>query len=195
MLFDDGGTNGNDIYFTSCLCTSLDLCYSIASDGGMLIVTATFLTGYVPTQGTLTPASSTDLGTGVAFNIHSLSTHTYAAQELMVHDFSLNIARAVTKAGGNPDGSYAPFGYNVGGYEVTGSITAKRDENSAACITNNTAQALAFADGTFEVQATKCLIDSASVGFDDTGLTTTLPFRCFYDDAAEDNPVVTIHTA
>ena len=196
LLFDDAGMNGNDIYFTGCMCTSMELAYGIDSDGGMLKCTTTFMTGYKPSQGTLTAGSSTDLGASVAFNIHDLTTHTYDSQDLLIKDFSLNISRSVTKAGANPDSNYNPFGYAIGGYEVTGNITCKRDEKVDGILDNNsTGQALALSDGTFQVSATKCLIDGASPSFDDTGFTSSIPFRCFYDDAAHTNPIVTITTA
>jgi len=196
LLFDDAGMNGNDIYFTSCLCTSMELSYGIDSDGGMLKCVANFTTGYKPAQGTLTPDASTDMGNAVAFNIHDLTTHTYDSQDLLIKDFSLSISRSVTKAGANPDSNYNPFGYAIGGYEVTGSITCKRDENVDGILDNDSAgQVLALSDGTFQIDAPKCMVDGASPSFDDSGFSSSIPFRCFYDDASISNSIVKITTA
>lgn len=196
LLFDDAGMNGNDIYFTSCLCTSMELSYGIDSDGGMLKCVANFVTGYKPSQGSLTAGSSTDLGNAVAFNIHDLTTHTYDTQDLLIKDFSLSISRSVTKSGANPDLNYNPFGYVIGGYEVTGNITCKRDEKVDGVLDNNsTGQVLALSDGTFQIDAPKCMVDGASPSFDDTGFTSSIPFRCFYDDASSGNTIVSITTS
>ena len=43
-----------DLYFTSCICTGLTLSGDIASNGGVVMATATFQTAYAPTEGTLT---------------------------------------------------------------------------------------------------------------------------------------------
>ena len=196
ILFDSGGRTGNDVYFRSCMCTNMELSYGIDTDGGMLKCILTFMTGYIPTEGTLTPNSSTDAGNGVAFNIHDLTTHTLDSQDLLIKDFSLSIARSVTKGGANPDQDYDPFAYSVGGYEVTGSLTAKRDDKVLAAIDNDSVgKVLSITDGTFNIAAPDVMVDGASISFDDTGYMTTIPFRCFYDDASKTNPVVTITTA
>ena len=89
---------------------------------------------------------------------------------------------------------FAQLGYTVGGYEVTGSMTVKRDAESSAAITfADTAEpvaAISISTGTFQIEAPKAVIDTASINFDDDGWKTVIPFRCTYDAAATSNPVV-----
>jgi len=195
LLFKDGGHNSNDVYFTSCMCTGMELAYGIDSDGGMLKVTATFVTGYEPTEGTLTPTSSTDMGDAVAFNIHNITTSTLGTEDLIVKDFSLNISREVTKVGYDPSNNFQPNGYAIGGYEVTGNLSCKRDSESVDAIDNSGSQALAWTDGTLNISAPKVAVDNAEADFGDNGFMQTIPFRCFYDDASKSNTVVSIATS
>lgn len=196
LLFNEGGRTDNDIWFTSCMCTSMELTYGIDSDGGMLKCVANFMTGYKPTEGSLTATSPTDMGNAVAFNIHDLTTHTLNAQDLLIKDYSLNISRTVTKGISDPDSSYKPLSYAISGYEVTGNITCKRDDKAKAAITTASAgTALSITDGTFAISATKCLVDNATSDIAENGFMMSIPYRCFYDDAAKTNPVVTITTA
>jgi len=195
ILLDNGGTNDNDIYYTSCMCTSMELSYSIGGDGGALQLVANFVTGYNPTTGTLTPSSSTST-LGTVFNIYDLSAPTLGGNELLIMGFSLNISRAVNRVSYDSDNQFKPLGYSIGGYEVTGSINCKRDANSASVATNSSAGiALSVGDGTFAVTANDTMVEDLSVDLADEGWKHDFSYRCFYDDSAETNAVVTIDTA
>ena len=187
IIFDEGGHTFNDIYFTSCMCTSFTLNGSIDSDGGTILGTATFVTGYPPVEGSLTPdASDTAVSAQTVFNVHEFSTTTIGGSggDLVFHGFELTIARSVTKQSFIPGAEFRPYGYSIGGYEVTGSITGKRDANSLAAIAENTAKAIVLTDGTFDIQCPTAYVDTAAIDFADTGWLQTIPFRALYTGAA-----------
>ena len=195
LLFENGGHANNNIHFISAMCTGMELSYGIDSDGGMLKVVATFMSGYAPVESSLTATTPTDMGNEVAFNIHDITTSTLGGEDLIVKDFSLNISRDVTKVGYDPSSDFQPNAYAIGGYEVTGNISCKRDGESVDTISDDAVQALAWTDGTFNISASKVAVDNAEADFGDNGFMQTIPFRCFYDDASKSNIVVSIDTA
>ena len=197
---------GTDLHFISCMCTSFSLAGDIGSNGGMVTGTATFVTGYAPVESALTFTGGTHVlmtSHAAFFNMHDLTTTTInsgSAEDLVLYSFELNIAREVNRIGFDTAGNgFRPHGYVVGGYEVTGSLTVKRDEESKSAIsfadTAVPVGALDLDTGVFQIQAPKMLIDTASINFDDDGWKTVIPFRCTYDAAATSNTVVSIATA
>ena len=193
---------GTDMYFTSCLCTGLTLSGDIASNGGVVMCTATFQTGYQPTEAALTIESTSATNTAISdqttmFNMHDLTVETLNAQDLLLYSFELAIARPVNRIGFDNGSNFKPMGYSVGGYEVTGSLTCKRDAESLEAIDADmaTPQALALSAGdVYQIDAPKCIIDAASISMDDDGWKQTIPFRCTYSGAAT-STIVSIKTA
>jgi len=203
---DSKSTGSLDTHFKSCMCTSFSLAGDIGSDGGMVMGTATFVTGYVPVLANLVFSGGTHvLNTSHVnfFNIHDLSKteiNNGGAQDLVLYSFELNIERSVSRIGfDTASNGFSPHGYVVGGYEVTGSMAVKRDEELKDAITfADTADPVVSIDldtTVFQITAAKAKLDTASINFDDDGWKTVIPFRCTYDGAATSNPVVTIGTA
>ena len=208
--FEDGAHAGagTDIHFYGCMCTSFSLSGDLASNGGNVIGTATFVTGYPPVESALTFTGGTHVlmtSHVTMFNMHDLSTSTItpsggSAEDLVLYGFDLNIERPVNRIGfDTAANNFKPAGYAVGGYEVTGSLTAKRDaESGAAIAVADSAQPVFAFDldtGVFQISAAKAILDAASINFDDDGWKNVIPFRCTYDSAATSNAVVTIGTA
>ena len=191
----DGGTT--DIYFTSCLCTGLTLSGSIDGNGGVVMGTATFQTAYVPTEAALTlSGSETTLSAQTTmFNMHHLQTTTLDSEDLLLYSFDLNIARPVNRIGFDSSNSFRPMGYGVGGYEVTGSLTCKRDGEVDDAIDNTSGMALDIDTTVFQITGTKVYVDEAGISFDDDGWKQTIQLRFTYDSAATSNAVVSIGTA
>tara|TARA_R100001594_G_scaffold79269_2_gene113923 strand:- start:4869 stop:5876 length:1008 start_codon:yes stop_codon:yes gene_type:complete len=193
---------GTDMYFTSCLCTGLTLSGDIASNGGVVMCTATFQTGYQPTQAAFTLESTSSSNISISdqttmFNMHDLTVETLNEQDLLLYSFELAIARPVNRIGFDNGSNFKPMGYSVGGYEVTGSLTCKRDAESLEAIDADmaTPQALALSAGdVYQIDAPKCIIDAASISMDDDGWKQTIPFRCTYSGAAT-STIVSIKTA
>ena len=187
-----------DMYFTSCMCTSFNLTGDVGANGGVVMGTATFVTGFEPTQGALTFTGGTHTlltAQTTMFNMHDMTTaQTLDGEDLVLYSFDLNIARAVNRIGFDQGNAFRPLGYSVGGYEVTGTLTCKRDDESSAAIDNPAGMVLDLDTGVFQITAPKVFVDETSINFDDDGWKQVIPFRCTYDSAATTNPVVTINT-
>ena len=191
---------GTDLYFTSCLCTGLTLTGDIASNGGVVMCTATFQTGYAPTEGALTFTGGTHTllsAQQTMFNMHDLTVETLNEQDLLLYSFELAIARPVNRIGFDNGSNFKPQGYALGGYEVTGALTCKRDAESLEAIDTDmaTPKALALSAGdVFQIDAPKVMIDTAGISLDDDGWKQTIPFRCTYSGATT-STIVSIKTA
>ena len=199
--------SGTDMIFKSCMCTSFALSGDIASNGGVVMGTATFVTGYLPTEAALTFSGGTHTlltAQTSIFNMHDLSATTITpasgcgAQDLVLFSFELNISRTVNRIGfDTAANAFKPHGYVVGGYEVTGSLTAKRDAESLTAITvADTAEptfALSLDTTVFHITAPTAKLDTSSINFDDDGFKQVIPFRCVYTGATS-NTIVAIAT-
>tara|TARA_R110000737_G_scaffold333011_1_gene350331 strand:+ start:4377 stop:5402 length:1026 start_codon:yes stop_codon:yes gene_type:complete len=203
---DSTAASGVDTEFKGCMCTSFSLAGDIGSDGGMVMGSATFVTGYAPVLAAKTFTGGTHVINSahtVFFNMHDLTKteiNSGSAEDLVLYSFELNIAREVNRIGFDVAGNgFKPLGYSVGGYEATGSLTVKRDVESKGAITfADTAEPVVAIDldtEVFQILAPKAIIDTASISFDDNGWKTVIPFRCTYDGADTANTVVSIGTA
>ena len=187
-----------DFYFISAVCNSFSLSGDIGSNGGVVMGTATFVTGYKPIEGALSftgGTHSTITQQTTMFNMHDMTTaQTLDGEDLVLYGFDLNISRNVGRIGFDQTNSFHPAGYYVGGYEVTGSLNCKRDDESAAAINNKAGMVLDLDTGVYQITAPKVFVDETSISFDDDGWKSAIPFRCTYDSTAVTNPVVTIGT-
>ena len=208
IYFENGASTAAStaISYKTCMCSSFTISGDISSNGGMIMGQATFLTGFAPDNANISFSGGTETtltSQDDIFNVNDLTTtqiNSGSDEDLVMYAFELTIAREVNRVGfDTASNGFAPLGYTVGGYEVTGSMTVKRDAESSAAITfADTAEpvaAISISTGTFQIEAPKAVIDTASINFDDDGWKTVIPFRCTYDAAATSNPVVQIHTA
>ena len=192
---------GTDMYFTSCLCTGLTMNGDIGSNGGVVMCTATFQTAYAPTEGALTFSGGGGTHTVISdqttmFNMHDLTVETLNTEDLLLYGFELAIARPVNRIGFDNGSNFKPQGYALGGYEVTGSLTCKRDAESTDAIDTSTPVALALSAGdVFQIDAPKVYADTSAINFDDDGWKQTIPLRFTYDSAATSSTIVEIKTA
>ena len=208
LHFEDGAHagSGTDMIFKSCMCTNFTLSGDIASNGGVVMGTATFVTGYLPYEAALTFSGGTHTlltAQTTMFNMHDLTATTItpsgaSAEDLVLYNFELSIARTVTRIGFDTSGNaFKPHGYVVGGYEVTGSLTAKRDAESLTAITvaDNVEPtfALSLDTGVFHITAPTAKLDTSSISFDDDGFKQVIPFRCVYSGATS-STIVAIAT-
>ena len=208
LYFEDGASSadGTAISYKSCMCTSFQLSGDISSNGGVIMGTATFVTGFAPDNADIsfsgTHTAITDQSS--YFNVHDFSTTTItpsggSVEDLVMYSFELTIQRPVNRVGHTVASSgFAPNGYIVGGYEATGSMVVKKDTESSTAITfADTVEPICeinIGDGTFQIQAPTAIIDTASINFDEDGWKTVIPFRCVYSGATTAS-VVDIHTA
>ena len=89
LWFENAGHDGEgvDMYFTSCMCTSFSLSGDIASNGGVVMGTATFQTAYAPTEAAFTLESTSGTNTLITshtsvFNMHDLQTTTLDGEDI-----------------------------------------------------------------------------------------------------------------
>ncbi len=199
LLFENAAHDGEgvDMYFTSAMCTGLTLTGDISSNGGVVMGTATFQTAYKPTEASLaTTGTETAISAQTTmFNIHDLTTSTLDGEDLLLYGFDLAISRPVNRIGYDPDNDFRPMGYSVGGYEVTGSLTCKRDGEVDDAIDNEAGMALDLDTGVYQIVGQKVFVDEAGISMDDDGWKQTIPLRFTYNSGATSNPVVTIGTA
>ena len=198
LLFENAAHDGNavDQYFTSCLCTGLTLTGDIGSNGGVVTGTATFVTGYKPTEAALatTGTETTLTSQSTVFNMHDLQTTSLDGEDLLLYGFDVAIARPVNRIGHDPNNDFRPMGYSVGAYEVTGNLTCKRDGEVDDAINNEAGMALDLDTTVFQIVGDKVFVDEAGISFDDDGWKQTIPLRFTYDSAATTNDVITINT-
>ena len=200
LWFENASHDGDtvDMYFTSCMCTGLTLSGDIASNGGVVVGTATFQTAYKPTEAALTFTGGTHTlltAHTTMFNVHDLSTTTLDSEDILLYSFELALSRPVNRIGFDSSNDFRPMGYSVGQYEVTGSLTCKRDGEVDDAINNEAGMALDLDTGVYQITGTKVFVDEAGISFDDDGWKQTIPLRFTYDSAATSNAVVTIGTA
>ena len=188
IIIENGGHNApagdaKDMVFTSCMCTGLTFTGDIGSNGGVVMCTATFTTGYLPTA---TTNINYTVATAVSaqqtmFNMHDLTTTSFGGQDLILHGFELSIARPVTRVSFKDGANFNPYGYTLGAYEVTGSLTCKRDDLAlTASAEGQSVVPLNLDTGTYQIECEYCMNDTSSVNLDDDGWKMTLPFRAVY---------------
>ena len=187
-----------DMYFTSCMCTSFTMSGDIASNGGVVMGTATFVTGYAATEGALTFTGGTHTllsAQTTIFNMHDMTTaQTLDTEDLVLYSFELGINRSVSRISFDQGSAFRPHGYAVGGYEVTGSLTCQRDGEIVDAIDKTDGAVLSLDTGVFHIEAPDCMIDESSISFDEDGWKQVVPFRCVYSGATS-STVVSIATA
>ena len=193
---------GTDLYFTSCMCTSFQMTGDVSSNAGVVMGTATFVTGYPAVEAALGIQSTSGTNTLLTahsslFNMHDMTTgQTLDGEDLVLYSFDLTIARDVQRIGFDSSNSFHPAGYAVGGYEVTGNLTAKRDDETGAAIDNKTGMELDLNTGVFRITAPKLFVEDSGISFDADGWKQTIPFRCTYSaSGGTSSTVVEIHTA
>lgn len=189
IIIENAGHAGNetDMVFFGAMCTNLSFSGSIDSDGGVVMCTATFTTGYLPTATTnLSYTVATEItAQQTVFNVHDLTTNSLNSQDLTLYGFELSIAREVNRISHDSTSAFNPVGYSVGGYDVSGSLTCKRDNLSlAASVEGHAPVALDLDTGVYHIEAPTCIIDTTSISQDDDGWKQTIPFKCAYTGAS-----------
>ena len=149
QIFIGGGGYGSnsadqdDVYYNGCICKSLEITHAIDSEGGKPVANVTFVTGYAPqytddvtdgvtTYTSLTGDSATDFTDFAYCRIGDHSHGDWAGGNYDVHpySYSASLARDIQRVGCVDYTNYEPDGYVMaGGWEVSGTVTCKRDEN------------------------------------------------------------------
>ena len=170
-----------------CVGTGFTLTEDIGSEGGELVCTINWATAFTPQySGDAISSSSYDAGTPK--NIRSLDSGTTginggALEELVIQSFELSVNRTIERIHykDTNDGSYEPFGYAMtGGFEVTGSITAIRNDDIhdllAKFYDSNTVDINIAESSNFAIALDKCFLNEPSIDNGGAVLMETIPF-------------------
>ena len=191
-IFVNGGTDtaAEDLIVKGAVIQSMTMGQDVASNAGQMTINSTFFTAYPPHEAADTIASdSTD--TGTPKSIFELNTNSQAGclqlggQELQPTSWEITISRPLERMGSQDYSSYLPFGYaQTGGWEVTGSITVKADDNTydliAGLAGNSTGINLSIDESSgFAIDCPDVMVNTATLDNGGSDLTHTIPFRAF----------------
>tara|TARA_Y100000817_G_scaffold304881_1_gene288362 strand:- start:16 stop:1014 length:999 start_codon:yes stop_codon:yes gene_type:complete len=182
------GTTNNDLQLTSVVATGVTLSESLDSENGQLTCVVNCMTAYKPAyvnQGLGTPTKLS----GVAKNIKDLSVYNMnngSARDLHIMSWELSLSRSVERVASKDYTNYKPYGYAmVGQWEVTGSVTCKRDtsiENLLATLSSGTF-ALNLAEASnFTLSVPKCKVNEATMDNGGSVMMQTIPFTAYCEN-------------
>ena len=210
--FEDSGadTTKNNVICNGCVGTGFTLTEDIGSEGGELVVTINWATGYMPDNSsseTDDAITSPAYDTGTPKNIRALQTSSSginggALEELVIQSWELSVSRTIERIHyiDSTDGSFEPFGYAMtGGFEVTGSLTCVRNDDVhdllAKFYDSNTVDVNIQESSNFTVALDKCMINEPSIDNGGAVLTETIPFTVVATDASASTAMVSITAA
>ena len=193
IRFIEGGADAtlHNLVLQGCVGTGFTLTEDIGSEGGELVCTISWATAYYPYydgEDITSPAYDT----GTPKNIRSLATASCtidSGNEVVIAGFELSVQRTIERIHyrDNTSGTYAPFGYAmIGGFEVTGSITAIRNDDIHDLIANfrnSTTVDINIAESSgFALALDKCYINEPTIDNGGAVLMQTIPFTVVGDD-------------
>ena len=187
LLFENAGSDASnvDVVMAGCMATQMVLREDVGTNGGELVVETTFISAYQPVETALTPSSTPTLDEAAPKNIFDLATSTLDGEALVLNNFEITIARPLARVHHQGSGAaYKPFGYvQTGPYEVTGSLTAKREDSIHDLIAHikgdSAGIALSLAESSgFTISCPDVMIDNSKPEVSDF-LLQTIPFRAF----------------
>jgi hypothetical protein len=170
-----------------CVGTGFTLTQDIGSEGGELVCTINWASAFPPVY-SADDISSSSYDEGTPKNIRSLNSGTTgitgdALEELVIQSWELSCTRTIERIHykDTTDGSFAPFGYAmVGGFEVTGSITAIRNDDVhdlLADFYDSTTVDINIAESSnFAIALDKCFLNEPSIDNGGAVLMETIPF-------------------
>ena len=185
----NGGSDAtnHNMVMQGCVGTGFTLTEDIGSEGGELVCTINWATGFSPTySGDAISSNSYDEGTPK--NIRSLAAGSTginggALEELVIQSWELSVTRNIERIHykDTTDGSFAPFGYAmVGGFEVTGSLTAIRNDDVYSLLAkfydSNTVDINIAESSGFAIALDKCFLNEPSIDNGGAVLMETIPF-------------------
>tara|TARA_Y100001938_G_scaffold32836_1_gene44971 strand:- start:10371 stop:11384 length:1014 start_codon:yes stop_codon:yes gene_type:complete len=189
IRFINGGADAtnHNMVCQGCVATGFTLTQDIGSEGGELVCTISWATGFQPDYSG-DDISSNSYDEGTPKNIRSLDNSATginggALEKLVIQSWELSVTRSIERISyaDTTDGSFAPFGYAmVGGFEVTGSMTAIRNDDIhdllAKFYDSNTVDINIAESSNFAIALDKCFLNEPSIDNGGAVLTETIPF-------------------
>ena len=209
IRFIDGGADAtnHNMVCQGCVATGFTLTEDIGSEGGELVCTINWATGFSPTYSG-DDISSNSYDEGTPKNIRSLAAGSTginggALEELVIQSWELSVTRNIERIHykDQNDGSFEPFGYAmVGGFEVTGSMTVIRNDDVhdllAKFYDSNTVDINITEDSNFIIALDKCFLNEPSIDNGGAVLMETIPFTVVgADDISSSTKMVGITIA
>ena len=174
-----------------CVGTGFTLSEDIGSEGGELVCTINWATGFMPVH-SATDISSPAYDEGTPKNIRNLALTTAelgSGNDLVVQSWEISCNRTIERVHYSDitSGSFAPFGYAMTGpFEITGSLTVIRNEtihDILANFYNSTSLDLKLAEASnFSIDMNKVLLGESTVDNGGAVLTQTIPFTAVADE-------------
>ncbi len=209
IRFIDGGADAtnHNMVCQGCVATGFTLTEDIGSEGGELVCTINWATGFSPTYSG-DDITSPAYDTGTPKNIRSLAAGSSginggALEELVIQSWELSVTRNIERIHykDQTDGTFEPFGYAmVGGFEVTGSMTVIRNDDVhdllAKFYDSNTVDINITEDSNFIIALDKCFLNEPSIDNGGAVLMETIPFTVVgADDISSSTKMVGITIA
>ena len=191
IRFENAGSDSssNNVICQGCVGTGFTLTEDIGSEGGELVCTINWATGYMPNNvtGASDALGSPSYHTQTPKNIRDLdfAETKIDSEPLVCQSWELNVSRTIERIHfkDQTGGSFKPFGYAmVGGFEVTGSLTVIRNDDVHDLLAK-------FYDGStvninieettaskLTITMPKCYINEPSIDNGGAVLTETIPF-------------------
>ncbi len=207
IRFINGGADAtlHNMVCQGCVGTGFTLSEAIGSEGGELVCTISWATAYYPTYSEDDIASPA-YDTGTPKNIRSLAAASClidAGNEMVIESWDLNVSRTIERVhyADTTSGTFEPFGYAMtGGFEVTGSITAIRNDDVHDLIANfrnSTSVDINIAESSnFAIALDKCYLNEPSIDNGGAVLKEIIPFTVVgADDISSDTKMLGITIA
>lgn len=192
-IFRNGGTDAtaDDLIVRGAMIQSMTLRESVDANAGQLTCDSTLWTPYPPTEAANTIAVDTVDAANAVKSIFSLNTNSTASaiqlggQELMPLSWEITISRSLERIGSQDYSSYLPYAVaQTSGWEVTGSVTVKADDNTYDLISNLQGDSAGInlsidESSGFAIDCPDVMVDATTLDNGGSFLTQTIPFRAF----------------
>lgn len=190
--------------YTSCVCRSLTLSSQLAGGDGLLYASGEFVSGFASdtTANFITGAWAFDALNYINFGAPAVKT--IGGEDIVLYGFDLTFNNNLIRIGNDSSGNAESYGIGLGktGYEITGNIRCKDDDNTKALIASDiaaTSFAVQLEVGTADTTGNVDFVFADCVGngvvkeyADDLGRVLNVPFRAVYDTAPAAMSVITI---
>ena len=174
-----------------CVGTGFTLSEDIGSEGGELVCTINWATGFMPVH-SATDISSPAYDEGTPKNIRNLALTTAelgSGNDLVVQSWEISCNRTIERVHYSDitSGSFAPFGYAMTGpFEITGSLTVIRNDDVHDLLDNfhnSTTMDMKLAEASnFSIDMDKVLLGESTVDNGGAVLMQTIPFTAVADE-------------
>jgi len=192
IRFINGGsdTTNHNIEVSGCIGTGFTLSQDIGSEGGELVCTINWATGFMPVHSS-TDISSPAYDEGTPKNIRNLALTTaeLGSEDLVVQSWELSVQRTIERVHYSDitDGQFHPFGYVMTSpFEITGSLTVIRNDDVhdlLANFHNSTTMDMKLAEASnFSIDMDKVLLGESTVDNGGAVLMQTIPFTAVADE-------------